>query len=100
MAEGFDDLTIQERAEGAAAAWEEFWAKLEALGFSTGFCSVECLDSKGNGFAPLFASGDAARVHWIAALGVQKVVMQTMMPPPPPKSPLVLAPAQAGLKVN
>lgn len=100
MAEGFDDLTHQERAEAAAQAWEEFWGKMDALGFKTGFCTAESIDEKGRGFAPLFAAGEAGRIHWIAALGMQQVVMQTLMPPPPPKSPLVLAPAQAGLKAH
>jgi len=100
MAEGFDDLTMQERAEGAAKAWEEFWAKIELLGGSAGFCTVEILSEDGQGFAPMFGSGDAAKVHWIASLGVQRVLLQAMQPPAPPKqSPIVLAPAQAGLKV-
>jgi len=99
VAEGFDDLTMQERAEVTAKAWEEFWAKIEALGGSAGFCTVEILTSEGQGFAPMFGAGDAAKVHWIASLGVQRVLLQAMQPPAPPKSPLVVAPAQAGLKV-
>lgn len=100
MAEGFDDLTVQERAEYAAKAWDEFYAKIEALGGTAGFCTVEITAGDGKGFAPVFGAGDAAKVHWIASLGVQRIIIQAMTPPSPAKpSSLVIAPSQAGLKV-